>query len=97
MKITRAHQLDAMESHVAVDIQIDILKRSLASGRGVGYTDLLLVVQTLVIILQYWYTLPLPRIVVGSCVDYVARQDFLPEWKAARWAYCLFSDQLLPA
>ena len=48
---------------------------------------LLLVMQALVVVLQDWRTFLLSRDILRVCVDNVAGQDLLPEWKAPGWTY----------
>lgn len=50
-------------------------------------TYLLLVVQTLVVVLEDGHAFRLSAVVLCVCVGHVAREDFLPEGKAARGAW----------
>jgi hypothetical protein len=49
-------------------------------------TYLFLVVQTLVVVLEYGHAFRFPRVVFGIRVRDVAGEDFLPEGEAARGA-----------
>lgn len=51
-----------------------------------GLTDLLLMVQALVVILQSQTALLLLRVVLAVGVDDVAAEEFLPVGEAPRWA-----------
>lgn len=57
------------------------------SGASPNATNLLLVVQTLIVVLQHRHTFPLARVVLGIGVNDVTGQDLLPEGKAARHTY----------
>lgn len=67
-------------------IQISRSPVRVVSAEG---TDLFLVMQTLVVVLQNRGALLLPSVILGGCVNDVAGKDLLPEGKAAAnaWRY----------
>lgn len=59
----------------------------LAQCESGGSTNLLLVVQALVVVLKHRRALGLAGVVLGVCVGDVAGEDFLPEGEAAGGSY----------
>lgn len=70
---------------------ISLGKRKKRSVLCLLSTNLLLVVQTLVVVLENGHAFGFAGVVLGVCVGHVAREDFLPEGEAARgaWVGCV--------